>query len=91
MSLRWPRQIVYDRLLDSTGRRSNRDRRLQSLDAGRDSTPLVLESSGRLSYRIPGCDDGRLVSNKLPADTWTHVAVTFDGSVKRVFLDGEFD
>lgn len=53
------------------------------------STPVILEPSGRLSYRVPGYDDGRLVSDKLSADTWTHVTVTFDGSTKRVFLNGE--
>ncbi len=52
------------------------------------AAPLILESSGRLSYRVPGVNDSRLVSNPLPTDRWTHVALTFDGTTKRLYVDG---
>jgi dolichyl-diphosphooligosaccharide--protein glycosyltransferase len=50
---------------------------------------LVLEQTGRLSFRLPGAGGGRLVGSGIREAAWNHVVVTFDGETRTIYIDGE--
>jgi dolichyl-diphosphooligosaccharide--protein glycosyltransferase len=51
---------------------------------------LIFEQHGQVSFRLPRTDTERLTTEPtggVSTDTWNHVVVTFDGSVRRVYVD----
>ncbi|QSG05111.1 Dolichol phosphate-mannose mannosyltransferase/LamG-like jellyroll fold domain [Halapricum desulfuricans] len=50
---------------------------------------LIFEQNGRISFRLPGVGGGRVVGSGVATDEWTHVAVTFDGETRTIYVDGE--
>jgi hypothetical protein len=63
----------------------------RSFGTGSDSSlALLVDSSMHLRYDSQG--GGSVTSaHALPLATWTHVALTYDGTVKRVFINGTLD
>ncbi|MCU4718169.1 LamG-like jellyroll fold domain-containing protein [Halapricum hydrolyticum] len=49
---------------------------------------LIFEQNGRISFRLPGAGGGRVVGSGVETDAWTHVAVTFDGTTRTIYVDG---
>jgi len=49
---------------------------------------LILEENGRVSFRLPGTDTDRLVAESVTVGEWTHIAATFDGQRRVVYIDG---
>jgi dolichyl-diphosphooligosaccharide--protein glycosyltransferase len=50
---------------------------------------LIFEQTGRISFRLPGTSIKRVVGSGVATDTWTHVAVSFDGATRTIYVDGE--
>ena len=50
---------------------------------------LIFEETGTISFRLPGVDVDRVYGGGIRTDRWQHVAITFDGSVRTIYLDGE--
>ncbi|CCQ33126.1 dolichyl-diphosphooligosaccharide--protein glycosyltransferase [Halorhabdus tiamatea SARL4B] len=50
---------------------------------------LIFEDNGRISFRLPGVGSDRLIADGIRTNRWQHVAITFDGTVRTVYLDGE--
>ncbi|MEF8802318.1 MAG: LamG-like jellyroll fold domain-containing protein [Halolamina sp.] len=50
---------------------------------------LIFEQNGRISFRLPGVGGDRLVGGEVSTDAWHHVALTFDGDTRTIYVDGE--
>jgi len=49
---------------------------------------LNVEESGRLTFWLPGTDAKALGGGSVPVGNWTHVAATYDGSQRTLYVDG---
>ena len=52
---------------------------------------LYLQADGRLTFRPNTFDGGAGSFNGIPTGQWTHVAITFDGSAARLYINGQQD
>ncbi|ELZ23696.1 Laminin G sub domain 2 [Halosimplex carlsbadense 2-9-1] len=50
---------------------------------------MVFEQSGKISFRLPGVDDGRLTGRGIQTNEWQHIAMTYDGSVRTIYINNE--
>jgi dolichyl-diphosphooligosaccharide--protein glycosyltransferase len=50
---------------------------------------LIFEQTGTISFRLPGVAVDRIISSKIRANRWQHIVITFDGSVRKIYIDGE--
>ncbi|MEI6462258.1 MAG: DUF2341 domain-containing protein [bacterium] len=48
-------------------------------------------TSGRLSFRATNDGDDLISNASIPIDTWTHIAVTYDGSTATIYINGAYD
>jgi len=49
---------------------------------------VVIEESGRISLRVPGVTEQNFVRGSAPVGSWTHVAVSYDGQSRRIYVNG---
>lgn len=59
-----------------------------------DSYLLGIDTSGNIRFYLDSTGTGQtslLSSNKVSANSWSHIAATWDGSIMRVFLNGIAD
>jgi hypothetical protein len=56
-----------------------------------DSYWLGLSTTGRLRYYTHGTGSSRDGVRPIPLGQWTHVAVSFDGTTRRYYVDGALD
>ena len=57
---------------------------------------IYLMPSGQLSFYLSddgvfSTDNRTLTTEPLPTGSWTHVVATYDGELKRIYLDGQLD
>jgi len=54
-----------------------------------DSNVLLIEETGAVSFRVPGVTTENFRTGTVPTNEWTHVAATYNGTHRSVYLDGE--
>lgn len=70
--------------LNTTDR--NNYRTLVATDTG---LRLLLEQNRELSLRLPGTTNEYLRAGAVPLNEWSHVAATFDGETRTLYVNGE--
>ncbi|WP_164471880.1 LamG-like jellyroll fold domain-containing protein [Halosimplex salinum] len=48
-----------------------------------------LEGGGGVSFRVPGVESSFFVGGDVPANEWSHIAVTYNGSHRSIYVDGQ--
>ena len=68
----------------------NKDRNdFRNLVASNGQTFLLLEEAGAISFRVPGIRSSNFRAGNVAVGEWTLVTVTYDGSRKTVYKNGE--
>lgn len=52
---------------------------------------IWVNSSGKIDINIGGADSYSQSNGLIPLNEWTHIAVTWDGSQKKVYINGSLD
>jgi dolichyl-diphosphooligosaccharide--protein glycosyltransferase len=50
---------------------------------------LILTENGGVSFRVPGVETANFVAGSVPTGEWTHIVATYDGSTRRIYVDGQ--
>jgi len=53
------------------------------------SLPVILRPNGRISFRIPGMSEEFLLAEAVQDGEWSSVTLTYDGTTKRAYVNGE--
>ena len=58
-------------------------------DAGGSDVYAMYIDRGKLRFRLDGTD--MISTTSFPLDQWTFVAMTYDGTDKKIYIDGQLD
>lgn len=50
---------------------------------------VTLEQGGAVSFRVPGVESGFFAAGNVQSDEWAHIAVSYNGSHRTIFINGE--
>ncbi|WP_224448681.1 LamG-like jellyroll fold domain-containing protein [Haloprofundus salilacus] len=83
-----PQQFTFSFWVNPTELDINQENNYRELLTTPNGLPIALEENGRITFRIPGVTDEFFPAGSVPINKWTHIALTYDGQTRRIFIDG---